>query len=65
MLKGHSSGKLYRSSGILPRWTIYSGLIYGHIQVIAGSILVTFNLTSWYRGSMAELTGESTKKKTR
>jgi hypothetical protein len=27
---------------------MYTGLVMGHILVIAGSILITWNLTGWY-----------------
>jgi hypothetical protein len=44
---------------------MYSGLIIGHSLLIGGSLLIAFNLTSWYRDLMAEVKGQSTKQRTR
>ncbi len=44
---------------------MYSGLILGHILVVAGSFLASWNLTGWYKDLMNAVQGEEPTRKTR
>lgn len=44
---------------------MYSGLIMGHILVVAGSFLASWNLTGWYKDLMNVVQGEEPTRKPR